>query len=76
MPFTLTLLGTNTQFAPSKVDNAYDKAETLSYISTLINSNSTGTIDDVVRFRNDNVVVIDGPTTIGKEVGNSLVYSS
>ncbi|RUR10692.1 hypothetical protein [Legionella sp. km772] len=72
MAFTLTLLGTDTQFSPDKVDGAYDKAETLSYISTLINNTSTMPIDEVTRFRNEDVAVIDGPTTLGTEVGDRI----
>ena len=72
MAFTLTLLGTDTQFSPNKVDNAYDKAETLSYISTLINDTSTMPTDEVTRFRNKDVAVIDGPTTLGTEVGDRI----
>ncbi|WP_242606192.1 hypothetical protein [Legionella cincinnatiensis] len=72
MSFTLTLLGTDTQFTPDHLENAYDKAETLSYISTLINKESTMPTDDVTRFRNQDVAVIDGPTTFGAEVGDRI----
>ncbi|ARB93982.1 hypothetical protein [Legionella longbeachae] len=72
MSFTLTLLGTDTQFTPNHLENAYDKAETLSYISTLINNESTMPTDDVTRFRNQDVAVIDGPTTLGSEVGDRI----
>ncbi|ETO93545.1 hypothetical protein [Legionella oakridgensis] len=73
MAFTLTLLGTDTTFSPVCVDNTYDKAETLSYISTLINGvNDTSRTDEVTRFRNKDVVVIDGPTTLGQEVGDRI----
>lgn len=72
MPFTLTLLGTDTQFTPEHMENAYDKAETLSYISTLINKESTMPTDDVIRFRNQDVAVIDGPSTLGSEVGDRI----
>lgn len=72
MPFTLTLLGTDTQFSPNKVENAYERAETLSYISTMINNESTACKDDTVRFKSNQVVVIDGPTTLGREVGDRI----
>ncbi|KTD55883.1 hypothetical protein Lsan_3435 [Legionella santicrucis] len=72
MSFTLTLLGTDTQFTPDHLENAYDRAETLSYISTLINKESTMPTDDVTRFRNQDVAVIDGPTTLGSEVGDRI----
>ncbi|MFJ1269199.1 hypothetical protein ACD661_11585 [Legionella lytica] len=72
MSFTLTLLGTDTQFSPNKVENSYDRAETLSYISTMIENKSTGFEDDTVRFKNNQVAVIDGPTTLGSEVGDRI----
>ncbi|KTD59736.1 hypothetical protein Lsai_0380 [Legionella sainthelensi] len=72
MPFTLTLLGTDTQFTPEHLENAYEKAETLSYISTLINKESTMPTDDVIRFRNQDVAVIDGPSTLCSEVGDRI----
>ena len=72
MAFTLTLLGTDTQFSPGPVDNAYDRAETLSYISSLINKDSTLPTDDVTRFRSHDVTVIDGPTTLGPEIGDRI----
>lgn len=71
MAFTLTLLGTDTSFSP-KATTGYDKAETLSYVSTLINETSTGSVDDVVQFRNDQVAVINGPTTSGSEIGDRI----
>ncbi|MGC1181780.1 hypothetical protein [Legionella sp.] len=73
MAFTLTLLGTDTQFSPNYVINAFDKCETLSYISTLINKKITMPVDDVIRFRNEDVAVIDGPTTWGLEIGDRIV---
>lgn len=71
MPFTLTLLGTDTNYSPSHVDNAYDKAETLSYVSTLIHGVALPT-DTVTEYRNTNVAVVDGPTTLGQEVGDRI----
>ncbi|WP_133128521.1 hypothetical protein [Legionella nagasakiensis] len=72
MAYTLTLLGTDTTFSPDCAENAYDRAETLSYISTLINDTSTMPTDEVTRFRNKDVAVIDGPTTLGQEVGDRI----
>lgn len=71
MPFTLTLLGTDTTYSPGHVDNAYDKAETLSYISKMIQGDQLPT-DSVTEFRNTNVAVVDGPTTLGPEVGDRI----
>jgi hypothetical protein len=71
MPFTLTLLGTDTAYSPGHVDNAYDKAETLSYISKMIHGDQLPT-DSVTELRNTNVAVIDGPTTLGQEVGDRI----
>lgn len=71
MPFTLTLLGTDTAYSPGHVDNAYDKAETLSYISKMIQGDQLPT-DGVTELRNTNVAVIDGPTTLGQEVGDRI----
>ncbi|MBL7479245.1 hypothetical protein [Legionella bononiensis] len=71
MTFTLTLLGTDTAYSPSHVDNAYDKAETLSYVSTMIHGVQLKQ-DDVTQFRNTHVAVINGPTTLGQEVGDRI----
>lgn len=71
MAFTLTLLGTDTQFSPDHVENAYDKAETLSYASTLIKGNPRAT-DEVIKLNNSKVAVVDGPTTLGTEVGDRI----
>ncbi|MCC5791682.1 MAG: hypothetical protein JJT82_03625 [Legionellaceae bacterium] len=68
MAYTLTLLGTDTQFTPNQLANAYDRAETLSYLSTLIHPQSTMQTDAVTQFRNAHVCVINGPTTLGSEV--------
>ncbi|KTD75604.1 hypothetical protein [Legionella waltersii] len=73
MTFTLTLLGTDTQFTPKESKEGYDKAETLSYVSTLIASESDSVqVDNVVRYKNPDVEVIDGPTTLGTEVGDRI----
>ena len=71
MTYVLTLLGTDTTFSPGHVDNAYDKAETLSYVSTLIPGNPLPT-DKVTEYKNDKVAVVDGPTTLGSEVGDRI----
>ena len=71
MTFTLTLLGTDTAYSPGHVDRAYDKAETLSYVSTMIHGDQLKQ-DDVTQFRNTNVAVINGPTTLGQEVGDRI----
>lgn len=73
--YVLTLLGTDTVFSPSMVPNAYDKAETLSYVATLIEGTRIckfTTEVPVTQF--ENVVVVDGPTTLGQEVGNRIAW--
>ncbi|BCA94840.1 hypothetical protein TUM19329_12010 [Legionella antarctica] len=52
----------------------YDKAETLSYISTLIPGESSESLptDGVTQYRNSKVAVVDGPTTLGPEVGDRI----
>ncbi len=73
-PFTLFLLGTDTQFCPGPLANNYDKAETLSFAATLIAANdSTYPINDVIQYRNGNTAVINGPTTLGSEVGQRIM---
>ncbi|MCL9684748.1 hypothetical protein, partial [Legionella maioricensis] len=74
MAYTLTLLGTDTTFAATE---GYDKAETLSYISTLIPeipdySEVAFPTDKVTQYRNSKIAVIDGPTTLGAEVGDRI----
>ncbi|KTD35663.1 Chromosome partition protein Smc [Legionella moravica] len=71
MTFTLTLLGTDTAYTPGRLENAYDKAETLSYISTMIQG-SPQAVDECTQFRNSNVAVVNGPTTLGQEVGDRI----
>ncbi|RUR16026.1 hypothetical protein ELY21_13760 [Legionella sp. km535] len=71
MTFTLTLLGTDTAYTPGRLENAYDKAETLSYISTMIQG-SPQAVDECTQFRNSNVTVVNGPTTLGQEVGDRI----
>ncbi|MFT4059839.1 MAG: hypothetical protein QM652_09845 [Legionella sp.] len=76
MAYTLTLLGTDTKFSPTHVPNAYDKAETLSYVSSLITGSSVPDLstDDVVEYRNSNITVVNGPTTLGSEIGDRIAY--
>lgn len=71
MTYTLTLLGTDTEFTPGQSANAYDRAETLSYVSTLIHGKAQET-DKVTKYRNTNVAVVGGPTTLGSEVGDRI----
>lgn len=75
MAFTLTLLGTGTQFSPGPMPNAYDKAETLSYVSTLIQGDAPY-LDpkSEVKYKTNNVAVVDGPTTFGPEVGDRIAH--
>lgn len=76
MPYTLTLLGTDTEFSPGFVDNAYDRAETLSYVSTLVSGETLNDksfpTDETTRYRNSKVAVVNGPTTLGSEVGDRI----
>ncbi|ABQ55280.1 AAA family ATPase [Legionella pneumophila] len=76
MPYTLTLLGTDTQFSPNRLEGAYDKAETLSYVSTLVSNKQpqdrTFPTDEIVKYRTSKIAVVDGPTTLGTEVGDRI----
>lgn len=72
MTYTLILLGTDTQYSPNKVDNAYDKAETLSYLASLIPGTNLADPDEVTKLRHENIAVVDGPTTLGTEVGDRI----
>ncbi|WP_052117624.1 hypothetical protein [Legionella norrlandica] len=76
MAYTLTLLGTDTQFSPGHVDNEYDKAETLSYVSTLVDKDKSENrlypTDEVIKYRTSKIAVVDGPTTLGSEVGDRI----
>ncbi len=71
MAHTLVLLGTDTKFGDR---DGYDKAETLGYVSTLICVDSTDPFptDKITQYRNSNVAVVDGPTTLGSEVGDRI----
>jgi hypothetical protein len=71
MTFTLTLLGTDTVYSPGILINAFDKAETLSYVSSLIPGEPID-VDEVTTFRNSNVAVVNGPKTFGREVGDRI----
>ena len=72
LAFTLTLLGTDTQFSPGKVPNAYDVVESLSYLATKIQVDKPLAMDSVTQYRNQNVAVVNGPTTMGAEVGDRI----
>ncbi|AOW59432.1 hypothetical protein [Legionella pneumophila] len=73
MAYTLTLLGTDTAFTPNP-DNGYEKGETLSYVSTLVNRQGAEeqSDDNITKYRNLKIAVVDGPDTMGKEVGDRI----
>ncbi|AOW51412.1 TPA: hypothetical protein JBB06_12580 [Legionella pneumophila subsp. pneumophila] len=73
MAYTLTLLGTDTAFTPNP-DNGYEKGETLSYVSTLVNRQGAEeqSDDSITKYRNLKIAVVDGPDTMGKEVGDRI----
>lgn len=78
--FTLTMLGTDTVFTPTlkekkkKNTGAYPKGETLSIIATHIQTAEAPKIDtkDTAPFKAAEVEVINGPTTLGTEVGDRI----
>ncbi|HAT9590997.1 TPA: hypothetical protein JBD08_11410 [Legionella pneumophila subsp. pneumophila] len=73
MAYTLTLLGTDTTFTP-KPDTGYKYGETLSYVSTLVDrqGEQAQLSDDIPKYRNSNITVVDGPDTMGKAVGGRI----
>ncbi|HAT1881174.1 TPA: hypothetical protein I8Z36_002928 [Legionella pneumophila] len=73
MAYTLTLLGTDTTFTP-KPDTGYKYGETLSYVSTLVDrqGEQVQLSDDIPKYRNSNIAVVDGPDTMGKAVGDRI----
>ncbi|HAU0829927.1 TPA: hypothetical protein ACUNL2_000157 [Legionella pneumophila] len=73
MAYTLTLLGTDTTFTP-KPDTGYKYGETLSYVSTLVDrqGEQAQLSDDIPKYRNSNITVVDGPDTMGKAVGDRI----
>ncbi|MDR3442440.1 MAG: hypothetical protein P4L65_05435 [Legionella sp.] len=72
MAYTLILLGTDTQFSPSAVPDAYDIVESLSYLATKIEVGELLATDLVTQYRNKNVAVVNGPTTMGTEIGDRI----
>lgn len=73
MAVTLFLLGTDTSFSQGPVPGAYDVAETLGFSATLIKGEPSKlpALPDIP-YSNDNVVVVNGPLTIGSEVGDRI----
>ncbi|HAT9730900.1 TPA: hypothetical protein JBD73_11415 [Legionella pneumophila subsp. pneumophila] len=73
MAYTLTLLGTDTTFTP-KPDTGYEHGETLSYVSTLVDrqGEQAKLSDDIPKYRNSKIAVVDGPDTMGKAVGDRI----
>jgi len=81
-PFTLTMLGTDTVYTPAlKTKNmpqkgSYPKGETLSIISSQIKTQTPPEIDptnkSVYPYKADEITVINGPTTLGTEVGDRI----
>lgn len=70
MTFTLTCLGTDTRYQ-DVLNNPedYPLGETLSLASTLVNPGQLmGQIDDVQHICGEHITLINGPTTLGKEV--------
>lgn len=89
-PFTLTLLGTLTDFTPQLKEVAksspysvgikatdYPKGETLSIVSTLIKTATPPVKGDArapYSFQSDEVAVINGPRTDGSNVGEKIAH--
>lgn len=73
MSFTLTLLGTDTVYTPFP-DKDYVKGETLSFISSLIAGEelSSPSVNQVQKIDKTSAALIDGPTTLGSEVGDRI----
>lgn len=84
-PFTLCMLGTDTNYTPEFKSQSkksrpqteavadYPKGETLSIISTLIESSEVK-IDrnNAVPYKSDTITVINGPVTLGSDVGKKI----
>lgn len=76
MPFTLTMLGTDTLFTPEGqkfpvVD--YPRGETLSIVSTLITGDAVRNDKAISSYVSNQVEVIIGPTTTGTEVADRII---
>ncbi|MFA5959982.1 MAG: hypothetical protein WC785_05650 [Tatlockia sp.] len=86
MAFTLALLGTDTSYLPDNNETAlaagYAKAETISYILSLVKGNNQYTYipsadnkeekPPLVKYSNSKAAVVDGPDTMGSEVGDRI----
>lgn len=79
----LFLLGTDTKFTPKPTtgeDKSYIRGETLSYAAqvtaAILGETETGkgTADSPLSYSTPSVDVIDGPTTLGSEVGNRIAH--
>lgn len=84
LPFTLTMLGTDTVYTPTlkKTPKAartkgtrvkdYPKGETLSVISSLIQIETPEVANKDYAYQANEVVVINGPETYGTDVGKKI----
>ncbi|MFA5960249.1 MAG: hypothetical protein WC785_07010 [Tatlockia sp.] len=72
MAFTLFMLGTGTNFSMKDAKNYYKKTETLSDCALRILYENKYLTDTVIEYRNENVAVINGPSTLGTEVYNRI----
>jgi hypothetical protein len=77
MAYTLTLLGTDTQFTPYSTEE-YPKGETLSVISSFIATKNNHTINPLLRhpllipYYQASISVINGPEIFGTDVGQKI----
>ncbi|KTC68357.1 hypothetical protein Lbir_2959 [Legionella birminghamensis] len=73
MAYSITLLGTDTEHTPDK-DQYYPRGETLSFISNLVKGEALDSPfdDKVEHLSSKSQILIDGPTTLGTEVGDRI----
>ena len=87
--YFLFLLGTDTIFVKEPTRNLakgtkgrrdYKRGETLSFTAQAIvhmkgERATIGMIDSPLAYNSESVAVVNGPTTLGKEVGNRIVWA-
>lgn len=74
--FVGVYLGTDTVYTP-KSDKFYDKGESLSFVANLLSGSANERqIDATLKLDTSQVKLIDGPTTLGTEVGHRIALAT
>ena len=71
MTFTLSLLGTSTDYMPN-TSSDYDRGESLSFATTLVEGNQCVVADAKEPYQGDYAYVINGPDNFGYQVGDRI----